>query len=93
MRVLEEHRDHDTPTLDESDGRWCGSNYDALGNRRFKALTKQQAKLGDGPIETWFHPGQKQGRDSALWTEDLNFWHWTADLVLSLGRQGSSNDG
>lgn len=28
---------HDTPRIPESEWRWCGSNYDALGNPRFKS--------------------------------------------------------
>jgi hypothetical protein len=27
---------HDTPDLDQSEWRWCGSHFDALGNARFK---------------------------------------------------------
>ena len=64
---------HDTNALDESDWRWCGSNYDALGNPRFTSLKKKDAGDGSGPIATWFHPGTRQGEDAATWTEDLNF--------------------
>jgi len=41
---------HDTAAVDPSDWRWCGSNFDALGNARFAGsdgqvrVFKQQAK-------------------------------------------------
>ena len=39
---------HSTPRLPESEWRWCGSNWDALGNPRFKAADPASAGAEEG---------------------------------------------
>ncbi|KAH8045503.1 hypothetical protein JL722_14192 [Aureococcus anophagefferens] len=73
---------HATSKLAPDEWRWCGSNYDALGNLRFTPLKKRDAGDGDGPIESWFHAGAKQGDDSGVWSEDLNFGYTSFDNCL-----------
>ncbi|KAH8064513.1 hypothetical protein JL722_1389 [Aureococcus anophagefferens] len=73
---------HATSKLAPDEWRWCGSNYDALGNLRFTPLKKRDAGDGDGPIESWFHAGAKQGDDSGVWSEDLNFGYTSFDNYL-----------
>ncbi|KAK7233038.1 voltage-gated sodium channel [Aureococcus anophagefferens] len=73
---------HATSKLAPDEWRWCGSNYDALGNLRFTPLKKRDAGDGDGPIESWFHAGAKQGDDSGVWSEDLNFGYTPFDNYL-----------
>ncbi|KAH8054569.1 hypothetical protein JL721_10452 [Aureococcus anophagefferens] len=73
---------HATSKLAPDEWRWCGSNYDALGNLRFTPLKKRDAGDGDGPIESWFHAGAKQGDDSGVWSEDLNFGYTSLDNYL-----------
>ena len=50
-------------------GAWCGSNFDAKGNRRFKASkpngTKVSGEFNDEPMNTW------QLTQSGTFTEDL----------------------
>ena len=75
---------HSSHKIDESDWRWCGSNYDALGNLRFKKVSKRDSHYYYSlekrqPLERRFHGGWKQGYDSAVWDASLNFGYTSFD--------------
>ena len=66
------HKCHHDPTfMDESEFRWCGSNYDATGNQRFSG----------GVIEgvEW---GARELTENATFVERLNWGYTTFDNIF-----------
>lgn len=63
--------EHDAQFMNESDFRWCGSNFDALGNRRFSG----------GLIEgvQW---GAEDLTNNATFVEGLNWGYTTFDNIF-----------
>ena len=68
-------------TMPESGRRWCGSNYDALANERFKWPRRTHAKkaYGGSFVDSGFYRGSNQGGDSAVWIERANFGYTSFD--------------
>ena len=63
--------DHDVMFMEESDFRWCGSNYDARGNRRFS-----------GGVIEGVHWGAKELTENATFIESLNWGYTTFDNIF-----------
>ncbi|CAB1112699.1 unnamed protein product [Ectocarpus sp. CCAP 1310/34] len=64
--------EHDPAYLNESDFRWCGSDYDALGNRRFEG----GVTLEGSPWGGW------NLTDNATFVEDLAWGYTTFDNIF-----------
>ncbi|CAN0138125.1 unnamed protein product [Ectocarpus sp. 12 AP-2014] len=64
--------EHDPAYLNESDFRWCGSDYDALGNRRFEGgVTLDGSRWGGWNLT-----------DNATFVEDLAWGYTTFDNIF-----------
>lgn len=62
---------HDPIYMNESEFRWCGSNYDALGNRRFTGGVIEGGEWGAFRLTR-----------NATFIEDLNWGYTTFDNIF-----------
>lgn len=65
------HKCHHSDLIDESEWRWCGSNYDALGNARFTG------GIVNGEVWT-----EDRLMTNATYLESLNWGYTTFDNIF-----------
>ena len=68
---------HDTTLIDEADWRWCGSNYDAVGNPRFLGSEGASSSSSSNRF-VWFafyneSIGRRELMQQGTYNEDLNW--------------------
>ena len=68
---------HNDPTVDESLWSWCGSNFDATGNRRF--LDLDHGGSSNPNSKDMYRNGKYVLNDRDMFIEDLNFGYTSFD--------------